>query len=59
MPTSSIARPSKIYPNRDICFKIMPSGNPGVDGNEMANINGSSTCLKLFSLYEIEKKTSF
>jgi hypothetical protein len=25
IPTSSIARPSKIYPNRD----FMPSGNPG------------------------------
>jgi hypothetical protein len=27
-PTSSIARPFKIYPNRDFWFENMPSGNP-------------------------------
>jgi hypothetical protein len=26
--TSSIARPSKIYPNLDVWFENMPSGNP-------------------------------
>jgi hypothetical protein len=26
--TSSIARPSKINPNLDICIENMPSGNP-------------------------------
>jgi hypothetical protein len=30
MPTSSIARPSKIYPNPDFWFENMPSGNPAV-----------------------------
>jgi hypothetical protein len=28
MPPSSIARPSKIYPNLDIWFENKPSGNP-------------------------------
>jgi hypothetical protein len=28
MPTSSIARPFKIYPNWDFWFENMPSGNP-------------------------------
>jgi hypothetical protein len=29
MPTSTIARPSKIYPNWDFCFENLQSGNPG------------------------------
>jgi hypothetical protein len=29
VPTSSIARPSKIYPNWDFWFENIPSGNPG------------------------------
>jgi hypothetical protein len=29
MATSSIARPSKIYPNWDFWFENVPSGNPG------------------------------
>jgi hypothetical protein len=29
MPTSSIARPYKIYPNLDFWFENKPSGNPG------------------------------
>jgi hypothetical protein len=29
MPTFSIPRPSKIYPNRDFWFENIPSGNPG------------------------------
>jgi hypothetical protein len=29
IPTSSIAKSSTIYRNRDIWFEIMPSGNPG------------------------------
>jgi hypothetical protein len=28
MPTLSIPRPSKIYPNCDFCFENIPSGNP-------------------------------
>jgi hypothetical protein len=28
IPTSSIARPSKIYPNCDFWFGNIPSGNP-------------------------------
>jgi hypothetical protein len=28
IPASSIARPSKIYPNLDFLFENMPSGNP-------------------------------
>jgi hypothetical protein len=28
--TFSVAKPSKIYPNCDICFENKPSGNPGV-----------------------------
>jgi hypothetical protein len=28
IPTSSIARPSKIYPNLDFWFENIPSGNP-------------------------------
>jgi hypothetical protein len=30
VPTSSIARPFKIYPNWDFLFENMPSGNPDV-----------------------------
>jgi hypothetical protein len=29
MPTASIARPSKIYPNLNFWFENIPSGNPG------------------------------
>jgi hypothetical protein len=29
MPTFSIARPSKIYPNWDFWFESKPPGNPG------------------------------
>jgi hypothetical protein len=29
IPTSFIARHSKIYPNRDFVFENVPSGNPG------------------------------
>jgi hypothetical protein len=29
LPTSSISRPSKIYPSWDFSFENMPSGNPG------------------------------
>jgi hypothetical protein len=28
IPTSSTARHSEIYPNRDVWFENMPSGNP-------------------------------
>jgi hypothetical protein len=31
LPTSSIARPSKIYPNWNFWFENMPSGNPDVE----------------------------
>jgi hypothetical protein len=30
LPTSSIEKPYKIYPNRDFWFEKIPSGNPGV-----------------------------
>jgi hypothetical protein len=30
IPTSSIARPSNIYPNWYFCFENMASGNPAV-----------------------------
>jgi hypothetical protein len=30
IPTSFIARPSQIYPNRDFWFENMPSGNPAL-----------------------------
>jgi hypothetical protein len=33
IPPSSIARPYKIYPNRDFWFENMPSGNPGATVN--------------------------
>jgi hypothetical protein len=35
MPTSSFARPSQIYPNRDFWFENMPSGNPGLEERKM------------------------
>jgi hypothetical protein len=31
IPTSSIARPSKIDPNWDICFETVPSGKPDAE----------------------------
>jgi hypothetical protein len=31
MQTSSIARTSKIYPNWDVWFENIPSGNPALD----------------------------
>jgi hypothetical protein len=33
MSTSSVARPSKIYPNLDFWFENKPSGNPGWVGS--------------------------
>jgi hypothetical protein len=30
IPTYSIARPSKIYPNKDFWFENIPSGNTGL-----------------------------
>jgi hypothetical protein len=33
IPTSSIVRPSKSYPNKDFWYENMPSGNPG-EANE-------------------------
>jgi hypothetical protein len=33
IPTSSIASPSKIYPNYDFWLENMPSGNPGMASN--------------------------
>jgi hypothetical protein len=31
IPTSSVARPSKIYPNWDFWFENIPSGNPDIE----------------------------
>jgi hypothetical protein len=31
IPTFSIPRPSKIYPNKDFWFGNIASGNPGTD----------------------------
>jgi hypothetical protein len=33
--TFSIARPSEIYPNRDLWFENMPAGNPGLYSNPL------------------------
>jgi hypothetical protein len=33
IPTSFIARPSKIYPSRYFWFENLASGNPAADGN--------------------------
>jgi hypothetical protein len=40
MPTPSIARPSKIFPNLDFWFEDKPSGNPCY---AFQNIDGFST----------------
>jgi hypothetical protein len=37
IPTFSIARPSKIYPNLDFWFENIPSGNPGPQISTMAD----------------------
>jgi hypothetical protein len=34
IPTSSIARPYKIYPNWDFWFKNIPSGNPDANARK-------------------------
>jgi hypothetical protein len=35
IPTSSIARPYKIYPNWDFCFENIPSGNTAFNDSEL------------------------
>jgi hypothetical protein len=34
VPTPSMARPSKIYPNSDFWFENIPSGNPAFKGQK-------------------------
>jgi hypothetical protein len=46
MPTSSIARPSKIYPNLDFWFENKPSGNPAL----MAEVSSDKTNVAAFHL---------
>jgi hypothetical protein len=38
IPTSSIVRPSKIYPNLDFLFENIPSGNPESNHDECGEI---------------------
>jgi hypothetical protein len=40
---SSIARPSKIYPNWDFWFENIPSGNPAVTWLTLAAFSGLET----------------
>jgi hypothetical protein len=47
VPTSSIARPSKIYPERDFWFKKKPSGNPGrEDGSQFLETSRRRFCIR-------------
>jgi hypothetical protein len=55
--TSSIARPSKIYPNRDFWFENVPSGNPGGEDFARETTNGSTTGLPDFSCYVHDTQT--
>jgi hypothetical protein len=48
IPTSSIARPSKIYPNWDFWFENIPSGNTGL--RAFLSVNP----LALFSLARLK-----
>jgi hypothetical protein len=49
-PTSSIARPSKIYPNLDLWFENKPSGNPGDDLK--LDFKNSQRFLRIGSIWE-------
>jgi hypothetical protein len=48
IPTFSILRPSKIYPNRDFWFENIPSGNPGTNCSRPTRLHYSDNfCLAL------------
>jgi hypothetical protein len=49
VPTFFIPRPSKIYPNLDIWFENIPSGNPGTQ-----TYRGEGICLTIVSKNENE-----
>jgi hypothetical protein len=44
IPTSSITRPSQIYPNWYFCFQNMPSGNPGCE-RKLGHHQGDQMCF--------------
>jgi hypothetical protein len=47
MPTPSIARASKIYPNLDFWLENKPSGNPGL--NSQLGVNNDLTRIRSIS----------
>jgi hypothetical protein len=49
IPTSSIARHSRIYPNLDFGYENMPSGNPG--RNRVASFYRIFLCVVLLSTH--------
>jgi hypothetical protein len=52
IPTSSVARPSKIYPNWDFWFENMPSGNPALGSYLPAvTVNGSRHILSVSNAF--------
>jgi hypothetical protein len=46
MPSSSIARPSKIYPNLDFWFENKPSGNPASHPRNWGKNSGEKNDLE-------------
>jgi hypothetical protein len=48
MPTSSIARPTKIYPNCEFWFENMPSGNPSLGWVEKTSLGKSEGMITDF-----------
>jgi hypothetical protein len=53
MPTSSIARPSKIFPNWYFWFENISSGNPGVtEALKTISLNAKSSEKEEFSPQE-------
>jgi hypothetical protein len=50
IPTSSIARPPNIYPNWDIWFENIPSGNPG-EYSDLQTRSQSRLLLRRYNIY--------
>jgi hypothetical protein len=57
IPSSSIATPSKIYPNIDFWFENKPSGNPGANPNFKHIIYFKVHCIPISERQQLEVKT--
>jgi hypothetical protein len=60
-PTSTVARPSKIYPNLDFWFENMPSGNPDPRACTKAAkfLTQKTDIVHIFPVPSLRKKNAF